>query len=131
MQSSPNNTTSLTERKVELLEQMASLYANAMESLCDGNEEAAAIHVSEAEPILRQLVRNEKLMEQRGVTTPAEVSTKTRHVQELHARLLAFLSEEKRGIERERAQLSGSKRMIHSVKAGRNAVTGHYVDGTC
>ena len=90
MPSSPRDRaiTRALQRKCTLLDELARVYAAALEAMLAPDLARVGEHMDGADSILAELQQNDRLLEGRGVETPPETRKLIQDVHDLHGRLV-------------------------------------------
>ena len=115
------------QHKLRLLDELTRAYAGALEAMLESDLDLAAQQVGNAEPILDELQRNEKILTSLGVETPPEIRQRSDGVRDLHSRLIRTIAEEQTTVTQERARVATARRTLRGHDRS-HARTGQRLD---
>lgn len=117
------------DRKLTLLDRLAETYAHVISSILESDLEEAGRRVEEAEPILEDLRRNDRVLVTTGTSNHDDVESRMKDVRDLHAKLAKTVSEEQEGVLVAQGQIRDTRRALRGYRRVREAGTGTRLDG--
>jgi hypothetical protein len=124
----------LEQRKLDALDELARIYARALDGLVDHRFEQAMLAVQAADPLVEDLKRLERELERSWAAQGQEpvACTKTAEVRALHQRLVQILQEQLGELDQSRQRMSVAKRVVKGYRCSApSRESGSILDGTC